>query len=59
MIPGNPGAATYYVPFMLALWDQFKGSAEVSALSQMGHGYAGSNKVDTKIGMSVDFFPSP
>ena len=46
VIPGNPGAARYYVPFMLALWDIFKGSAEVSALSQMGHGYSAGTKVD-------------
>ena len=45
IIPGNPGAAGYYVPFMLALRDLFRGRADIVSLSQLGHGYDNGNRV--------------
>ena len=39
VIPGNPGAAAYYAPFMQALHTAYNGGMEVVAVSQLGHGH--------------------
>lgn len=36
VIPGNPGAASFYVPFMRALHDRLRGRATVLAVSNLG-----------------------
>ena len=47
VIPGNPGSAAYYLPFMQSLHTAYRGRAAVVALSQLGHaaGVGGSSKV--------------
>lgn len=45
IIPGNPGSAEYYLPFILALASMLKGRAEVSAISQFGHSHNDGKKV--------------
>ena len=37
IIPGNPGSAAYYLPFMQGLHTAFSGRAAISAVSQLGH----------------------
>eukprot|EP00891_Asterochloris_glomerata_P000518 jgi/Astpho2/518/Aster-x0937 len=38
IIPGNPGAAGYYTPYMEHLHEQLRGRASIRAVSHLGHG---------------------
>jgi hypothetical protein len=37
IIPGNPGAAAYYSPFMQQLYNAFDGRMDIHSISQLGH----------------------
>ncbi|BDA41944.1 probable lipid droplet-associated hydrolase [Coccomyxa sp. Obi] len=43
VIPGNPGAAAYYTPFMQRLFEAFGGGIDIYSLSQLGHDQYGLN----------------
>lgn len=48
IIPGNPGAAGYYVPFMLSLREAFRGEIDLFAVSQLGHGCVPTSEVSDR-----------
>ncbi|KAK9803669.1 hypothetical protein WJX72_010287 [[Myrmecia] bisecta] len=41
VLPGNPGSAAFYVPFLRGLHAAWQGRAEVTAISHLGHGALG------------------
>ena len=50
VIPGNPGAAGYYEPFMQALYELYDASIDVTAVSALGIGVDDKIKVMSGVG---------
>jgi len=58
VIPGNPGSAAYYLPFLQSLHTAYQGRAAVSAVSQLGHAVGESSRLfslSDQIQHKVDF----
>ncbi|KJE92912.1 hypothetical protein CAOG_03794 [Capsaspora owczarzaki ATCC 30864] len=60
MIPGNPGVAEFYLPYMRHLWTASEHSVDVVAISHAGHSIASANNgrlfsLEEQIAHKVDF----